>query len=97
MRQNVTREDTAVVGVDEDGARAAVGCDAVGGEGVVGEEVEDFAGAGVEQTAAARGAYGLGCGERDWGRVRSGEGGWEGDVFQLDGREVCLKLGGGFR
>jgi len=42
------------VGVDEDRAGAAVGCDTVGWEGVVGDEVECFAGARVEKAVARR-------------------------------------------
>lgn len=42
------------MGVDEDRAGAAVGCDIVGWEGVVGDEVEYFAGACVEGAAATR-------------------------------------------
>jgi len=40
--------------VDEDRAGAAVGCDTIGWEGVVGDEVEYFAGARVEKAVARR-------------------------------------------
>ena len=52
------------MGVDEDKAGAAVGCDTIGWEGVVGDGVEYFAGARVEK-AVARRAHALGSGERD--------------------------------
>jgi len=53
------------VGVDEDRAGAAVGCDTVGWEGVVGDDVDYFSRARVEK-AVARRAYALGSGERDF-------------------------------
>ena len=82
--------------VDKNRTGAAVWRDAVGWEGVIADEVEFFAGAGVKEAAAAWRAHAFGCNHRDWlveGRERC----WEGDVFQLDRREVCLELGGGFR
>ena len=87
------------MGVDENRARAAIGRDTSGWEGVVGDEVDDFAGAGVEEAAAAGKASALGCGERDcwYGGFKGRERSWEGHVFQLDGREVCLESGRGFR
>ena len=86
------------MGVDKDRARTTVGRDTVGWEGVVGDEVDDFAGPGVEETAAAGKARALECGARGmWcGVVKRGERSGEGDVFQMDGREVCLELGPGF-
>ena len=84
------------MGVDEDRAGAAVGCDTVGWEGVVGDEVEYFAGARIEK-AVARRAHTFGSGERGWCGIKSRERQWEGDIFQLDGHEVCLELGGGVR
>ena len=77
------------MGVDEDKAGAAVGCDTIGWEGVVGDEVEYFAGARVGK-AIARRAHALGSGERGWCGVKSR------GVFQLDGREVRLELGGAY-
>ena len=63
-----------------DKASAAVGCDTVGWERVVGDEIEYFAGARAEK-ATARRAHALGSGERDWCGVQGWERSWEGDVF----------------
>ena len=71
------------MGVDEDKAGAAVGCDTIGWEGVVGDGVEYFAGARVEK-AITRRAHALRSGERDWCGIKSRERSWKGDVFQLD-------------
>ena len=84
------------MGVDEDRAGAAIGCETVGWEGVVGDEVEYFAGARAEK-AVARRAHAPGSSERDWRAIKSRERSWEGDVFQLNGREVRLELDGGVR